>query len=210
MFKGKNKKIYKIFKAPRCEEGNITFICCCLCRSGTKIKRKKTKRLCEHVHVKRSDKGEHSYMLIPAPLCFFCGGSATQRVQAVLVCSPCGLAQRWGEQCDVPGALYSKPGSRGMEAGRRGGGGRKWNRKRRQGGREHRESVITFTPPDTAVRLTLDSYPKPFLHSPLQYLTLSVCLSLFTQSKQKLELTHFRSIAFVQVCFAILQLFLLI
>lgn len=55
-------------------------------------------------------------------------------------------------------------------------------RSSRQRGREHRDSVITSTLPDTAaVRLMLDSYPPlpGLLYTPLApYLTLSICLRL--------------------------------
>ncbi len=76
----------------------------------------------------------------------------------------------------------------------------------RQRGREHGDSVITFTLPDTAVRLMLDSYPQPLCNPLSQYLTLSICLSLlslFTQSKQKLELSGFVCIECEQRCFSI-------
>lgn len=62
-------------------------------------------------------------------------------------------------------------------------------RSSRQRGREHRDSVITSTLPDTAaVRLMLDSYPpppRPSLHSPR-----SVSHTVYLPSLvQKLELS---------------------
>lgn len=58
----------------------------------------------------------------------------------------------------VPGALYSEAGSKRMKGGKR-REKMKWGKGSRQRGREHGDSVITFTLPDTAVRLMLDSYP---------------------------------------------------
>lgn len=60
----------------------------------------------------------------------------------------------------VPGALYSEPGSKKME-GASNRGKVKYEKGCRQRGREYGDSVITCTLSDTAVRLTLHSYPQP-------------------------------------------------
>lgn len=58
-------------------------------------------------------------MLISAPLCFSCGGRTAQRVQAHW----CAFAVAWhkdeGSDATLPGALYSEPGSEGIEGGKR-------------------------------------------------------------------------------------------
>lgn len=150
-------------------------------------------------------------MLISAPLCFFCGGRTARRVRARWCALPWLGTKMRKSDVTVPGALYSEPGSRRMEGGRRREEGEnEIGKGSRQRGRERGDSVITFTLPDTAVRLTFDSYPQPLCTPLSQYLTLSICLSLlslFTESKQKLELSGFVCIEREQRCFSILLTF---
>lgn len=105
-------------------------------------------------------------MLISAPSLLLLWWQDGAEGASSLVCSAVAWHGDEGSDVMVPGALYSEPGSGRMEGARR-REKMKWGKGSRQRGREHGDSVITFTLPDTAVRLMLDSYPQPSLHPPL-------------------------------------------